>query len=370
MGTTLTEREQREYRLGQAIADLADGRPGSGLAFEISDDLARLLPPEAVRHERELFVPYTGIGIARAGLDAATSTKGAELVFNEPKPYIDALRALAQVIKLGATVLPGLDGNIKIPRLTGIPAATMVAQNPGSDVAQSDQSLDQVSLTPRTAQATTAYSRQLLRQSRASTPVDEIVLNDLAARHAVLIDKMAIQGTGASNQPTGILNTAGVGSVAMGINGGNPTYKAIVALETQVSGANVAVQPPWDEEVPAVGAFLTTPQMVDSLRRVDRTTISGQQVIQSGTCLDYPFAPSTNVPSNLVKGTSGAVCHAIIFGRWSELLIGLWAGLQIVVDPFTLKKQGMIEVTSFQLYDIALRHVASFAAIQDATVVP
>ena len=370
MGTTLTEREAREYRLGEALLALADGRPRTGLAFDISRDLSRTLPAGTPRYEFELFMPLAA-PVARAGLDAGTSTKGQELVFQRPLPYIDALRALTQVIRLGATVLDGLQGNVEIPRLTGTPAATMVAQNPGSDVAQADQALDQLPLSPHTAQATTAYSRQLLKLSQVSTGVDRLVAEDIAKRHAVLIDKMAIQGSGASNQPTGILNASGIGSVAIGTNGGNPSYKNIVALETAVSAANVDVAPGDDDgdQVP-VGAFLTTPQMVDTLRRTDRQTTSGQFVLQHGECIDYPFAPSTNVPSTLTKGTAIGVCHAIIFGRWDYLAVGLWDAVQLVVDPFALKKQGVVEVTSFQLFDIALRHVAGFAAIQDATVLP
>ena len=75
---------------------------------------------------------------------------------------------------------------------------------------------------------------------------------------------------------------------------------------------------------------------------------------------------SNQLPKNLVKGTSGAICHPIVFGAMSEIIVGFWAGFEIVVDPFRLKKQGMIEMTSYQLIDVAVRHAAAFAVSLDA----
>jgi hypothetical protein len=50
-------------------------------------------------------------------------------------------------------------------------------------------------------------------------------------------------------------------------------------------------------------------------------------------------------------------------------MIGEWGVIEIIVDPYRLKKQGVIEVTSFVMVDVAVRHPVAFAAIQDARVV-
>jgi hypothetical protein len=60
------------------------------------------------------------------------------------------------------------------------------------------------------------------------------------------------------------------------------------------------------------------------------------------------------------------VCSAIIFGNWSELLIGEWGVLELITDPYAQKKKGNIEVTSFIMADINVRHAVSFAAMVDA----
>jgi hypothetical protein len=76
---------------------------------------------------------------------------------------------------------------------------------------------------------------------------------------------------------------------------------------------------------------------------------------------------STQIPKNLTKGTSTTICSAWIGGDWTELMIGLWgSGVEFVYDPYSLKKQAMIEITAYMFGDTNVRHAASFAKIQDA----
>jgi HK97 family phage major capsid protein len=333
-------KERRQYHLGAALLALADNESRGGLAWEISQDLEKALP-QGARYRGGLLVPHSLPDVQmRAGLDTATSTKGPELVFQQPGPLIEALRKKAVVLRLGATELDGLVGNVKAPRLTGTATASWSTQNPGADVSDTNLLLDQASLTPRELIGTTSYSRQLLAVSQVSFGADKLVRGDLALSHAVAIDAGAIAGSGSSGQPTGIINTAGIGSVAGGTNGAQPTWANTTALESAVANANA-------DPDPETLAYLTTPVLRNTLRNKDRTAgTSGWMILTDDNVINqYPLAVSNNVPSNLTKGTS----------------VG-----EVVVDPFRLKKQGMIEVTTYELCDVTLRHPASFAAMLDA----
>lgn len=358
----LTAKEERAYRLGAALLEAHGEGNGTGLAWDISEQLRSALPKGAL-YRGGLLVPHSlhaaGIG-TRAGLDTATSTQGAELKFTQPGPFIDALRKKAVVLRLGATELEGLQGDVKIPRATGAGTATFVTQNSGSDVAASNILLDQASLTPKTMQSTTSYSRQLLALSQSSAGIDRLVRNDLAQIHAVAIDSAAIQGSGSGANPTGITNTSGVSLVSGGTNGLQPTWANIVELEYQVANANADTDP-------AGMAYCTSPGIRKRLRLTDRGgTSTGMFVLTDGNVInDYPVSASNNVPQTLTKGSS-SICHAVIFGQWSELLLGMWGALEIVTDPYRLKKQGMIELTTFELVDVTVRHAPSFAVMLDA----
>jgi hypothetical protein len=80
----------------------------------------------------------------------------------------------------------------------------------------------------------------------------------------------------------------------------------------------------------------------------------------------YGCAVSNQVPSNLVKGSSGAVCSAIIFGNFADLVLGLWGGLDLTLDTSTGSASGAVRVVAFQDADYGIRQVGSFAAMQDA----
>ena len=73
---------------------------------------------------------------------------------------------------------------------------------------------------------------------------------------------------------------------------------------------------------------------------------------------------SNNVPADLTKGT-GVNLSAIIFVNWQDLIIGMWSGLDLQVNPYSLDTSGKIRITAFQDLDIALRHAQSFSIIDD-----
>jgi hypothetical protein len=60
------------------------------------------------------------------------------------------------------------------------------------------------------------------------------------------------------------------------------------------------------------------------------------------------------------------VCSAIIFGNFADLIIGMWGGLDLMVDPYTGSTAGTVRVVTLQDVDIAVRRAESFSAMVDA----
>lgn len=354
----LTEREKQAYSLSRAILQQiprGEGGMAPGFEMEVSQAIESKLPSD-VRRYGGFFMP-TNIEV-RAGLDSKTSAAGGALVFDEPGAFIDLLRNRMKVRQLGATVLSGLNSPITFAKQATAGTFTWVGENPGSDVSESALSLTTVVLTPKTGQSTTSYSKQLLAQDSYDT--ENLVRSDLASIHALGIDLAAINGSGTGNEPEGILNTTGIGDVPIGTNGGAPTYAHIVDLETAIAQDNADI---------ATMAYLSTAVMRGKLKKTEQfSSTNGMPVWtggREGEMNGYPAHVSNQVPADLVKGTSSD-CHAIIMAVWSQLLIGEWGTLEILVDPYALKKQGMIEVTTFQMIGLAVRYAEAFAAIQDA----
>jgi len=75
---------------------------------------------------------------------------------------------------------------------------------------------------------------------------------------------------------------------------------------------------------------------------------------------------TNNVPSNLTKGT-GTGLSPVFYGNWSDLLIGVWSELDILVNPYeaTAYAKGNVQIRAMMTLDLAVRHPESFAAIKD-----
>jgi HK97 family phage major capsid protein len=367
----LTEREQREYNLARGIMTAvrnmeAPDRRDNSFEMEISDQIGRtysgtrhggLFVPWSIRHAwtPELQKKFGPILKQRAGLDSGTATAGQELKFTEPGEFIQFLYNSMRVKELGARTIAGLRDNVSYPKQTGKATGSWVGENPGSDVADSALTLGSIASSPKTYQSSSSYSRQLLAQ--AAIDVDTLVREDLSRDMALAVDSVAIAGGGA-NQPSGISATAGVQSYVMiadAGNGGAPSWDDIVIMTEKLEDANT--------DQLGEGAWLTTPKCKSKLKRLGKlaNTIALPIWADDNTVDGYRARSSNQVPNNNTKGTSGATLSTLIRGIFETMVIGMWgSGFELVVDPYRLKKQGMIELTTFMLTDVTIKYPTAF----------
>lgn len=347
----LTQKEQREYSLMSAIRSSSVGR-FDGLEREVSDELAKRYGKEP----RGFYVPQS---IFKRDLTVGTDSAGG---FLKPTDhlggeFIDALRANLVTSSLGARMMQGLTGDVAIPALNAKTSVGFVAENaaPGAEGAPTFR---QVTMSPKTLVQYVDISRKLSMQSDPS--VEQIIRDDMTRQFAAKIDEVAIEG-GGSNEPTGITQTSGIGSVAMGTNGGAITYAKLVDLEKEVA---------IDNALGGSLAFLTNPKVVGAMRQTPRQAsgVEGNFILNdSNTLLGYNVASTTLVPSDLTKGTSSNVCSAVVFGDFSQLMISMFGGLDVLVDPYTGSATGATRIAMYQDVDVAVRHAQAFAAILDVT---
>lgn len=347
----LTQKEKREYSLMRAINNAANNKVG-GFEREISDELAKKYGREA----RGFYVP-SQIMFKRDIATTSTYGSGSNLISTDhlAAEYIDALRANLVIAGLGARMLQGLKGNVSIPALNAKTSVGFVAENaaPGSEGAPTFRA---VTMSPKTLLQYVDISRRLAMQSDPS--VEQLVRDDMTRQFAAKIDEVAIEGSSGGAEPTGILATSGIGAVTIGTNGGALTYAKVVELEKEVA---------VDNALAGNLAYLTNPKVVASMRTTPRqaTGVEGNFILNdSNMVLGYDVASTTLVPSDLTKG-SGTALSALIFGNFNDLLIGMFGGLDVLVDPYTGSSTGAIRVALYQDVDVAVRHAESFAAIKE-----
>ena len=117
--------------------------------------------------------------------------------------------------------------------------------------------------------------------------------------------------------------------------------------------------------------FITTPSVVGAMRQVPRQSsgVEGNFILNdTNSVLGLPVSQSTNVPSNLTKGSTSGTCHAMILGDFSQVMLGFWSGVDVVTDTSSLSTSGGVRLAFFQDVDVAVRVPNAFAAIKDITV--
>lgn len=362
----LTPKEQRSYSMARAIMAMVPGsRIDAGFEREVSQEIEK----RAGRRASGLFVPLNLTRDSQAAMQAraavtgnvsGTTSLGGAGVETSVDELIEILRNESIVRQIGARVMTGLSGNILFPRQITANTWTWEGENPSTAKSLTAATLDSFTMSPKTGMGATAYSKQFLTQSSFS--VEQFVREDQAQIAALGIDLAGINGSGSSNQPTGVMNISGVETEVMGTHGANLAWANIVSYETKQSTNNAAR---------GRLAFLTTPGVRGKLKSTLKNTVSGSDYIwgASGQLNGYDAFASNQVPSNLTKGTSTTICHGVVFGNWNELMIGVWGdALDVTVDPYYYADQGMVRVITMAMVDVNARHPKSFVVTKDVLV--
>jgi len=335
-----------KYSIMRAIRSYLNGGKLDGIEAEVSQELESRMGKSPTRG---FFVPFE----SRA-LNTTTGSGGVGT--NTLPTYVELLRNKLLADRLGATFLNNLNGIVRLPRQTGSATVSWIAE--GTAVSASNQTVDYVQLTPKTLAANTIYTRKFLNESPIN--VERFVTEDLAAVVAREIDRVLVNGSGSGQEPTGILNAGSLPTVSIGTNGGALTWEKVVELETTVLTAN-GVQ---DE---TNCRYLTSPRGLKSAKTVSKGSSYPLFLYDdaSKTLNSYEAVQSNVVPIDLEKGT-GADLSAMIFGDWTQAVIGSWgSGYELCVDPYSRADYGEVRLVALHDVDIAFRHLESFAAIKD-----
>lgn len=343
----------RPFSLVRYINGIID-RNLSGLEKEV-DEMGAKEYERLGLEQRGHVIPSAYLRAA-SGQNYTTAADGGNLTEEGERRYLDILKDKLVVARLGATVLTDLVGTFTAISSSAI-QASWEGEATKTDVKKT--SYTKMSMTPHRSSVSVAITKDLLRQT--SFDVEKDLLDKITSAHANLLEKAAISGTGSGNQPTGILNTTGIGSVAMGANGGAIDWKHIVELETEVNSKNANR---------GSLAYLSNAKVNGVLKVTEMATGTARFLLSNEApkiLNGYPFDWTNLVPDSLTKGTAASKCSALIFGNFQDLYIGQWGGIDIVVDPYTGARTGEVNTTLNAWNDVKVVEPKSFAAIVDIT---
>ena len=352
-------KEKREYSLGRMVqAQVTGDWRKAGFEREMNDEIAKRVGRDA----EGIYVPDFAWQQRGPLSTAATGATGSEVVFDDFVPtahrgdmFIEALRAQQVLSGLGATYMTGLTGRIKMPKMaTGANAAFVEELGDVTDGAGTDGG---VTLQPRTMGAFVDLSRLLMMESVPA--IEQVIRDDLLRSAADRTEFHAIQGSGSSGQPTGILNTSGVNDLDISANTDVAalTWADLVGLVKLVEEDNGVVNGN------ALG-FLTHPSVKAKMAQTVRVASTDSVMLLNdpwNQIYGYPAAFSSNVPTTLDPGDGGSDAAAMIFGDFSQLIIASFGAPSILVDPYTGSKAGTVRMVLHAELDVGVRNAVSFA---------
>lgn len=346
----LTEQETQRFSLARAIKSVAD-KDWKDAAFELdvckstAQRLGRAMDPT------KILIPYDVLERDMQGQDrvevmarlqrdltAGTTSAGGFLVATDNMGFIELLRNRMVAFRMGARRMSGLSGNVTIPRLSASATGYWLGTE-GTQATESQQTFQQVSMTPKTVGGYTEISRQLLLQS--SPGAEGIVTDDLARVVSVAGDLGALEGSGSSGQPTGISQTSGIGAVT----GTSLAYADVLEFQSDVGAANI---------MPVRGGYVT-PIAIAALLAARMKVTNDYSPLWEGNLWDGSMAGFPAMSSEQLTAAS------MIFGDWQELVIGEWGVLEVEVNPFANFQAGIIGVRAMYSMDVGVRRPAGFS---------
>jgi HK97 family phage major capsid protein len=335
----MTEREQKNFSIVRAaMASLTNDWKRAGFELECS----RAVADQIGREPRGFFVPseiqrQMGATAIQRTQSAGDPTLGGFIVASDYRGdlFIDALRAQSVAMAAGVRALPGLVGNVVIPKQTG--SATFGWIGEGVDATTTNLTFATINMAPRTIAGAVPMTRKLLIQS--SPAIEQLVRLDLVMGAALAIDDAIFEGTGAGGEPLGIKNHASINTQAVNTNS-TPTWAEMVGFESEVAS---------DNALAGSLSYVTTPAIRGALKTTSKDTGSGLFIMEGNSVNGYPVYVSTQLASD-----------TILFGDWSQILVGFWGVLDIKPDESTLAASGGLVLRAFQDADIGIRNAVAF----------
>lgn len=355
----LNGKETQAFSIRKAISAVADRNWNqAGFEAECSRTIAAKLgrqpdpqkfyvPYEVQNRGNQTPVEQLAYQMAKRDLTVATAGAGGFLVETANVGFIEILRNRSVLFNMGARRMSGLVGSVTIPKQT-------VAATPGwlsteaTQITESQQTFVQIAMSPKNVGGYTEISRQLLLQS--SPAAEGLVISDLAAVVALDIDLKGLNGSGAAGQPTGIINTAGIG----GVTGTSIAYAGILEFQTDVFAGNALSMSSGYVTTGIVAGLLKSRQRFSS---TDTPLWAGR--LDDGV-VDSPNGYRGMASNQLPAGN-------LLFGDFGQVIVAEWGVLEVEVNPYANFQAGIIGVRAIASIDIAVRYATAFSLATSVT---
>lgn len=290
--------------------------------------------------------------VATKALSVGTGTAGGYAVPTVVMPGIlEALTPASACLQAGMGIVDVsmMDGKgFNWAAVDTVPTAAWRSEAGG--VAESDPTFRQVATTPRSLSFYFKVSRELLADAGN---MDGALRTAIAQAFAKELDRTALRGSGTPPEPTGILSTTNVGSVANGANG---------ATQSSLRWANLhsAVQTILGYDAPVPSAAIMSPRSLVGYSALADTT--NQPLARPEALKNLQFIGTSAVPNNLTVGSSSD-CTEVYVGDFAQVLMVMRERPTILLANELFALNGQVGFVCHVRADIAVLYPRAFAVV-------
>lgn len=314
--TNKTHSTMKEFRLLSAINKIANNR-------NLTEDEQAYIAAGA-NEMRKAGLNFTGqiqipVSESRATISATVATKGIENVPTDTDSILEPLRAKNVLAQAGAKFMTGLVGDVVVPVMG---ASNVTWEGETGSAKDGAGAFSSVKLQPKRLTAYIDISKQFLAQD--SNDAEAIIRQDLInAINSKLESTILGSGSGSTTEPAGIFVTSAITATTT-------DYKKLAALEATIEDANVINDCKYIMSNSAKSTFRTTQKGTGTASFIlENNEIDGQQVLNT-----------SNVEKNYFA-----------YGDWSNLAVGQWGGIDLVVDPYSKATEGCVRLVINAYFD-------------------
>lgn len=332
--------KNERFSIVDAVKSLATNKQLTGKAAEVNERAIAEMKAQGMEIQEGLRLHLPSDIVSRGqSVSDDSGAKGGALVASDPR-YVAPLAPNTSVLTdLGVTELRDLVGDVPLPT-NGLFTFGFVGETEA--VSETDVNFAGPTLKPKRCSGAAGISNKWLRQTSQS--VDNLIATEIRNGAGRAIISSVING-GGGNDITGLIDliTSNIDTTT-----GAPTRAIITNLEALIDAADATS---------VSRGYLSDTKLANALKNIKVDAGSGRFLYDGDMLNGYNYVKSTLVPE--LTGTPNK--HPLIFGDWSQLFLGHWNNMSILVNPYSLARQAKIEMVVDTYVDASVTNEKAFA---------
>lgn len=301
-----TKTMEKNFSLIKAIRSVANNKALDTLESAVVEAGANEMRKAGLNYVGQIQLPSTE---TRA---ITVTDEGEDVVATDLMDIVKPLHAKNVLVQAGAKFVTGLVGDLQYPVMS---AVNTTWEGEVADAKDGSPTFSNVKMSPKRLTCVVPISKQFIVQDSvgAENAIREEIINAINAKlEATILGSES----GTTTQPEGLFYSAeALTSVS--------DFAGLTELEGEVEEANVY----GDMK------YIVSPKAKSALRNMAKSTKSTQLVYENGEIDGTPALCTSNVKDK-----------NIIYGDFSNYIIGQWGNIDLTVDNVTLAAQGQIRL--------------------------